>query len=91
MKAFSIEEKDRIIEMCWEDRTPFEAIEFQFGLKPNEVINFMRLNSKPPSFKRWRIRTNGRKTKHIKKGPSDLLRFKCALQKNISLNRISKR
>lgn len=81
MKTFSVEEKDRIIEMCWEDRTPFEAIEFQFGLKPNEVINFMRLNSKPSSFKRWRRRTNGRKTKHSNKAPIDLLRFKCALQK----------
>ena len=57
-------EKDinRIIEMAWEDRTPFEAIEFQFGLKEKEVIEFMRRNSLPSSFKMWRKRMKSRKT-----------------------------
>ena len=56
---------DRIIEMCWEDRTPFEAIEYQFGLKEEEAINIMRQNLKPKSFKVWRKRVSGRNTKHM--------------------------
>ena len=55
---------DRVIEMCWEDRTPFEAIEYQFGLKEDEAIKIMRNNLKPKSFKVWRKRVSGRKTKH---------------------------
>jgi uncharacterized protein (TIGR03643 family) len=56
----------RIIQMAWEDLTPFEAIEFQFGLKEKEVIEFMRLNSKESSFRMWRKRVTGRVTKHRK-------------------------
>ena len=56
---------DRIIEMCWEDRTPFEAIEYQFGLKEEDAINIMRQNLKPKSFKVWRKRVSGRNTKHM--------------------------
>lgn len=82
---------DRIIEMAWEDRTPFEAIEFQFGLKEKEVIELMRNNSKPSSFKMWRKRMQGRTTKHIKLRSSDVTRFKCSLQRTISMNKISKR
>lgn len=88
-----LEEKDidRIIEMAWEDRTPFEAIEFQFGLKEKEVIELMRNNSKPSSFKMWRKRMQGRTTKHIKLRSTDVTRFKCSLQRTISMNKISKR
>lgn len=82
---------DRIIEMAWEDRTPFEAIEFQFGLKEKEVIELMRNNSKPSSFKMWRKRMQGRTTKHVKLRSSDVTRFKCSLQRTISMNKISKR
>ena len=53
---------DRIIEMAWEDRTPFEAIEYQFGIKENDVRKIMRSNLKESSFKRWRERVKGRKT-----------------------------
>ncbi len=60
-----IQEIDRIIEMCWEDRTPFEAIEFQFGLKEKEAIQIMRKNLKKKSFKVWRKRVSGRQTKHM--------------------------
>lgn len=60
------EEIDRIIEMAWEDRTPFDSIEFQFGLKENEVRKLMRENLKESSFKLWRKRVKGRKTKHSK-------------------------
>ena len=60
-----IKDIDRIIEMCWEDRTPFEAIEFQFGLKEKDVIKIMRKHLKNKSFKVWRERVSGRKTKHM--------------------------
>ena len=56
---------DRVIEMCWEDRTPFEAIKYQFGLKEEDAIKIMRNNLKPKSFKVWRKRVSGRKTKHM--------------------------
>ena len=57
---------DRIIEMAWEDRTPFEAIEQQFGLQEKQVIALMRREMKASSFRMWRERVSGRKTKHIK-------------------------
>ena len=70
---------DRIIEMAWEDRTPFEAIEYQFGIKENEVRKIMRENLKRSSFERWRKRVKGRKTKHCK--TSESTRFKSKNQK----------
>jgi uncharacterized protein (TIGR03643 family) len=85
-------ELDRIIEMAWEDRTPFEAILFQFGLPEKEVIKLMRGNLKESSFKRWRKRVNsGVSQKHLKKRNPDITRFKCSRQKAISGNKISKR
>ena len=56
---------DRIIEMCWEDRTPFEAIEYQFGLREEDAIKIMRRSLNPKSFKVWRKRVSGRNTKHM--------------------------
>ena len=85
------QEIDRIIEMAWEDRTPFDAITAQFGLKEQEVIDVMRREMKPSSFRMWRERVQGRATKHRAKSVVDDVRFKCALQKKISLNKISKR
>ena len=58
---------DRIIEMAWEDRTTFNAIEYQFGLKEQNVKQLMRENLKPSSYKLWRRRVYGRKTKHLSK------------------------
>ena len=87
----STEDKDRIIEMAWEDRTPFEAIQLQFGLSEKEVIIFMRAHSKPSSFRMWRKRMAGRQTKHLVRRSKEVTRFKCTLQKNISMNKISKR
>ncbi len=84
------EDKDRIIQMAWEDRTPFEAIEFQFGLKEKDVIEFMRKNSLPSSFKMWRKRMKSRKTKHSLLREKSINRFKCTRQRN-SGNKISKR
>ena len=71
--------RDRIIEMAWEDRTPFDAIEKQFGLKENDVRKIMRRELKPASFKLWRERVKGRKTKHSK--TSESTRFKSKNQK----------
>ncbi|MFH4968106.1 TIGR03643 family protein [Gaetbulibacter sp. M240] len=87
----SVEEIDRVIEMAWEDRTTFEAIEFQFGLKEQDVIELMRNEMKPSSFKMWRKRVQGRKTKHEKLRTFEKGRFKCSRQKQITHNSISKR
>lgn len=83
--------KDRIIEMAWEDRTPFEAIEYQFGLDEKKVILLMRTELKEKSFKRWRRRVQNRSTKHLSKRTFEMGRFKCSRQKHITLNQISKR
>ncbi len=85
------EEINRIIEMAWEDRTPFDAIQAQFGIAEAEVIKLMRRNMKLSSFKMWRERVQGRKTKHAQKSPEDLDRFRSRMQKGIALNKISKR
>ncbi|MDA9316497.1 TIGR03643 family protein [Polaribacter sp.] len=82
---------DRVIEMAWEDRTTFEAIEYQFGLKEQEVINLMRTQMKLKSFKLWRERVQGRKTKHEKLRTFEKGRFKCTRQRSISNNGVSKR
>lgn len=83
---------DRIIEMAWEDRTPFEAIKIQFGLSESEVIKLMRTKLKDSSFKLWRKRVNsGTSQKHESKRNSEINRFKCTRQKTISINKISKR
>lgn len=89
--ALSDNEIDRIIEMAWEDRTPFEAIEFQFGLKEQEVIHLMRRELKKSSWKRWRERAVKVSIKHKKKRPTDVDRFKCTRQKQISFNKMPKR
>lgn len=70
------EEIFRIIEMAWEDRTPFETIEFQFGLKENDVRQIMRSEMKSSSFRMWRKRVSGRKTKHFSLRSKKVNRFK---------------
>jgi uncharacterized protein (TIGR03643 family) len=64
------EDVERIIEMAWEDDVPFDAIETQYGLKEKEVIELMRKSLKQSSFKMWRKRVTGRKTKHSQKARS---------------------
>ena len=91
MIALNPENIDRIIEMAWEDRTTFEAIQYQFGIKEQDVIDIMRLEMKPSSFKLWRKRVQGRKTKHQKLRTFDEGRFKCSRQKQITNNKIAKR
>jgi uncharacterized protein (TIGR03643 family) len=86
------QEIDRVIEMAWEDRTPFEAICFQFGLSEQEVIELMRKQLKRSSWKNWRKRVNsGVSQKHLHKRNEDIKRFKCNLQRQITGNKISKR
>lgn len=89
--VYSERDMDRIIEMAWEDRTTFEAITHQFGLKEQEVIALMRREMKPNSFKMWRKRVQGRTTKHEKLRTFESGRFKCSRQKQITNNSISKR
>ncbi len=88
--SFNESDKDRIIQMAWEDRTPFEAIEFQFGLKEKEVVEFMRNNSRPSGFVMWRKRMKSRKTKHAALRAATVHRFKCSRQRGTG-NKIAKR
>ncbi len=84
-------EIDRVIQMAWEDRTPFEAIKFQFDLSEKEVIQLMKKEMTEKNWRKWRARVQGRKTKHLKLRLEGVNRFKCSRQRNISGNRISKR
>ncbi len=92
MKDLEVYSLDRIIEMAWEDRTPFEAIKYQFSITESEVISLMRKELKRSAFKRWRKRVNsGISNKHLCKRNPEIKRFKCSRQRNISLNKIAKR
>lgn len=84
-------EVHRVIEMAWEDRTPFDVIKSQFGLSEQEVRNLMKLKLKMSSYIRWRNRVEGNNLKHSKKNNHKLLRFKSSRQRIISNNKISKR
>ena len=90
-QQLSEQDIDRIIEMAWEDRTPFDAILLQFGLKEAQVIALMRKEMKPSSWRMWRARVQGRATKHIAKRGFEVGRHKCTLQRQITGNKISKR
>tara|TARA_B110000483_G_scaffold1062_1_gene1225 strand:- start:711 stop:986 length:276 start_codon:yes stop_codon:yes gene_type:complete len=91
MNDLSEIDKDRIIEMAWEDRTPFEAILFQFNITEKEVIILMKREMTLKNWKKWRARVQGRKTKHSSLRDNNGFRFKSSRQKQISGNRISKR
>ena len=91
LKELETAQIDRIIEMAWEDRTPFDAIEAQFGLPEDQVIRLMRRELKASSFKKWRTRVQGRSTKHQKLRSTEVSRFKSKMQRGISGNKISKR
>lgn len=82
---------DRIIEMAWEDRTPFEAILYQFGLREADVIRLMKQQMTLKNWEKWRARVQGRATKHQALRPDEVTRFKCSRQRQITRNRISKR
>lgn len=83
---------DRVIEMAWEDRTPFEAIEYQFGLNEQGVKELMKRELRKSSYILWRKRVeSGISSKHLMKRSDDISRFKCSRQRSISGNKISKR
>jgi uncharacterized protein (TIGR03643 family) len=82
---------DRIIEMAWEDRTPFDAIKLQFGLSEQDVIALMKRELKLHSWKNWRKRVHNRATKHQAKREFTVGTHKCDLQRSISSNKISKK
>ncbi|MEZ0612125.1 TIGR03643 family protein [Fibrella sp. WM1] len=86
---------DRVIEMAWEDRTPFDAITAQFGLSEQQTIELMRREMKPSSFRMWRARVQGRKTKHaatsVLTDAENAPRFKSKSQRAITFNKLSKR
>lgn len=88
---FSGKDTDRIIEMAWEDRTPFEAIEFQFGLKEADVKRLMKRSVTFSSYKLWRERVEGSDTKHAKTRVQGIDRFKSKLQRVVTMNKVSKR
>ncbi len=82
---------NRIVEMAWEDRTPFDAIKTQFGLSENDVKALMKKTLKFSSYTLWRERVHSCNTKHAKKRNSSINRFRCNLQRSITSNKISKR
>jgi uncharacterized protein (TIGR03643 family) len=82
---------DRVVQMAWEDRTPFEAIKVQFGLSEAEVIALMKAEMKLQNWQKWRARVQGRPTKHAALRDGSVKRFKSKMQRSISGNRISKR
>ncbi|QRR00039.1 TIGR03643 family protein [Dyadobacter sandarakinus] len=90
-KELKPDEVDRIVEMAWEDRTPFEAISAQFLISEQQVIAIMRTEMQPSSFRMWRKRVQGRATKHMKLSEHKDARFKSDMQRQISQNKISKR
>ncbi len=75
---------DRIVEMAWEDRTPFEAIEAQFGLAEAEVIRLMRKTLSPGAFRRWRARVSGRNTKHTSRRSPDVKRHQSSTHNKVN-------
>ena len=90
IKEFTIEELDRIIEMAWEDRTPFDAIKAQFGLTEDNVIKLMKEEMRLQNWKKWRARVQGRASKHQTLS-EEVNRFKSKSQRQITRNKISKK
>lgn len=89
--VLTLQEIDRIIQMAWEDRTPFDAIKIQFGVSEAEVIALMKAEMRLQNWKKWRARVQGRATKHAARREEGVQRFKSKMQRTVTLNRISKR
>lgn len=87
----SADDIDRIVQMAWEDRTPFEAILIQFGITEAEVIALMKSEMRLQNWQKWRARVQGRATKHLALRSEEVGRFRSRMQRTITLNRISKR
>ncbi|OHX65336.1 TIGR03643 family protein [Flammeovirga pacifica] len=91
-KILNSEDTDRIIQMAWEDKTPFSAIKYQFGLSESEVKDIMMKTLKRRSYILWRKRVNsGKSSKHLKKRSSEMKKFKSNHQRLITFNKLSKR
>lgn len=90
-KTMTVMDVNRIIEMAWEDRTPFEAIKFQFGLNESDVKAFMKKQLKTGAYIAWRKRVENCATKHAKLRNNNINRFKSNQQRMISGNKISKK
>lgn len=82
--VFTTEDISRIIEMAWEDRTPFEAIERLYGVNESAVIELMRKHMKRSSFRLWRKRMAGRQTKHASLRSPEISRAYCPTQYKVS-------
>ncbi|MFM8153916.1 MAG: TIGR03643 family protein [Polynucleobacter victoriensis] len=82
MKKAKIDPADlsRIVEMAWEDRTPFDAIMQSYGINESAVIDLMRQTMKPSSYRMWRKRVTGRATKHVALRSEDVQRAYCPTQ-----------
>jgi uncharacterized protein (TIGR03643 family) len=91
IESLSDKDLNRIIEMAWEDRTPFDAIKSQFGLSESGVKRLMKESLKFNSYVLWRERIASSSTKHARTRSDDIIRFKCSLQRSITRNKISKR
>lgn len=89
-RQFADPDLDRIIEMAWEDRTPFEAIAYQFALQEADVKALMKKELKPGSYTLWRKRVENCKTKHLRKRVEGISRIKCSGQRTISNNKTAK-
>jgi uncharacterized protein (TIGR03643 family) len=85
------EDIDRIVQMAWEDRTPFDAITAQFQVRESEVIELMKYEMTLNNWKKWRARVQGRATKHAALRDKGVTTFKCDLQRSITKNRIAKK
>ena len=90
-RELTMDDKDRIVEMALEDRTPFDAIFYQFGLRESEVRELMKAELRFSSYRRWRGRVEACATKHLEKRSSEIKRFRSSRQRAISQNKISKR
>jgi uncharacterized protein (TIGR03643 family) len=87
-KALSLDDRDRLVRMGWEDRTAFDAIEEQFGITPNEFVKFMRTQLDRSAYDRWRKRANTRgHLKHEKTRGFTEGRFKCSRQSTDGLTK----
>ena len=91
VKILSEDVIDRIVEMAWEDRTPFDAITDQFGLTESEIIVLMRHQMKSSSWRMWRARVQGRSTKHRARRGFEVGRHRSSRQRHVTHNKISKR
>ncbi|MGV3459747.1 MAG: TIGR03643 family protein [Flavobacterium sp.] len=90
-QQLGMEDLDRIIEMAWEDRTPFEAIRAQFGLTEGDVRGLMRKELSAASYRNWRRRVENCRTKHLQRRDQTISRFRSSRQRAITGNKISKR